>query len=1491
MRTNNANFEALNSQPQRELRLVVEIEFDASNKVYFTSHKDIPGLVGSVVQGCVRDLSSVSQKLDPINAVSSIGNINFTLVDKGGAVTEWFHAQDDFGRGLRGKTVRLYSGFRTLVWSDFRLEQTQVVSQSVTFTGTEYKVQCADVQRILRKDIFEPAKTKLASNFLAGATTMTVYDTSEFELNPHGPSYSDAPGTLASPVKVGYLKIKYDNGWEIVRYTGKTATTFTGITRGVFNTREVDHVIDGTPSAENGIDVEEFIYLELPAPKLLYALQTGVLLGQPGGSNTLPARWHCAVPTTFSDSAQYSGIGDAWYKASDDTGFIVRFDGLGKTDGKAFMEKEVCLLMGAFMPINGAGQLGLKLMQRVLSSSNYVAQVTPDDIIDAGDSLYSLSDVFNEFDIQWGYAQRPDKTEYFRRNILVDAVSKAKHGTSTPMALKFKGLQASRHTDSNVIQMFNGVRDRHAGPPIKRKLKLLPSRNNFEVGDTIRVTLPGIRDYTSANDHDRTYEVQGVSIDQSSQQVSVDLFGSTMEASAVADLQSGNVLPDAFYNSAGSALANVSGGNLTADTTVNGGTSLAATIRYVLGGLTIPAGTTLTLTGNVQLRVRGYLDIRGTLRISGGYAAGQPGILGSTRGDGGVTAENRLRAGFAFISTEGPVVTGKYQTIPSYPVEFNGSTITGLPDDLRGSGGAPGGDYVDSGGGVHAGAAGGAGGGGALIISRGGDINPVTGKIDVSGSAGSPGGYFPNETGKIDVSSGSGAGGAPGGVLWLIDGNALTSAPIAVDGQTFFATHGATPVPTSATQRFDKKTVQRPDSSPNWYSFYAGTGGFNAGAGSSFRVQYIPKQRAPSDDYSLPEAVPALIFRQATEPTDDDAQAAARRFLQLGDYWIDTDNLNKAYLYNGATWEVSYYLGSPYIFRQATEPSNANAQAAVGRNLIPGDYWVDTDNNNKAYRYAGGGVWESSNYTGSPVTFRQASQPDNADAQALAERNLVIGDIWVETDAGNRQWRFNGSTWEAASAARLYDISQDEGVLLLSSQSTHIFSEFWDKPNALERWELLAISGYSNEFAVTTDGANITVGGAVAQLGNASADDRFMLVGKKLIPYDPNRAYRLRARFRKTTGLTGLYCGLIGYAADGVTIVDKTGGTSNLPTNQPTMNGVDGVNPSNFLYAEYDSVWSGHASTGTNGAKSVRLPGKMHSSVRYIRPYFANANGTHAAAVNLDYLVLEDVSVLGTAGRIEDQQALRAANISMSQSTRGSGSITSSDAGATATVSVAAWSFQTGFGTINYNSGSITGLSFSTKYYIYCNDPQTLGGAVTYLATTNYQTPSSNDDYVFVGVVTTVADGGTGGTSGGGGGEWCVCVDSFMPGDWRAGVAQPGHQLLVLREDLAGVEPYHVASAELADADCVRLLAESGIELVCSNSTPLTLADGRVVNVLDGKGELVPVLDCGRFRWERLVEVEPVGMRTVARIHCDGRTYAAGRAMDRYILTHNPAKP
>lgn len=92
--------------------------------------------------------------------------------------------------------------------------------------------------------------------------------------------------------------------------------------------------------------------------------------------------------------------------------------------------------------------------------------------------------------------------------------------------------------------------------------------------------------------------------------------------------------------------------------------------------------------------------------------------------------------------------------------------------------------------------------------------------------------------------------------------------------------------------------------------------------------------------------------------------------------------------------------------------------------------------------------------------------------------------------------------------------------------------------------------------------------------------------------------------------------------------------------------------------------------------------------------------------------------------------------------------LTSTDAGASATVSISAHGLDMSSGTISYNAGSITGLSYATTYYIYALDPTYAGGAVTYLSTTDTTDVVSNVGTYYVGSITTLNESVAGSISG-----------------------------------------------------------------------------------------------------------------------------------------------
>jgi len=88
------------------------------------------------------------------------------------------------------------------------------------------------------------------------------------------------------------------------------------------------------------------------------------------------------------------------------------------------------------------------------------------------------------------------------------------------------------------------------------------------------------------------------------------------------------------------------------------------------------------------------------------------------------------------------------------------------------------------------------------------------------------------------------------------------------------------------------------------------------------------------------------------------------------------------------------------IYAQATPPPTVGGTS--------GDLWFDTDDGNKPYTLTGG-AWVPRQDLGKNSIFVQPTQPT---AKA-------VNDLWIETDANNKLWRWNGTTWVDATDPRI----------------------------------------------------------------------------------------------------------------------------------------------------------------------------------------------------------------------------------------------------------------------------------------------------------------------------------------------------------------------------------------------------------------------------------------------------------------------------------------
>lgn len=864
MRTDTPVFGAYNAADSKEPRFVIRIAYPVDS-LYITSHSGISGVPGTVLQAALEEPSIVSQRLNPIDGRSEIGSASFTVVDLGSDLTTAIRNRL-VDNGLRGRQVSFWLGYAGLPFADFVLIGTQQVVEAA-FDRGRYQIRCADIQRSAKKDIFALAETQLAQSVSATDTTIFVTSTTGFSRVYHGASYSDAPNAT-----VGYVKIRD----EVVRYTGTTATSFTGCTRGALGTLAAKYDVDAATPAARREKVTEHVYLELPAVKLAYAILTGALHGD---AATLPATWHLGIDPALIRLADFTGIGpDLWDGA--DGGVVIRFEYLKKTDGKKFLEEEICRLLGCFAPVYADGALGFRRATRVLADAATVATLDESNSTQVGELVHDMGDLHNVFQIQWNWTG----ADFTRTTTLIDVASAAKHGRADPLDLKFKGLYGGRATDSLINQLVDSLRDRYAAPPERLSVEVLHSLNRLEVGDVVRVRYASVRDFAGATTSiDRSFEIQNISVNHRTGAVSLELFGSTSPASATSPTNATTAVPDTFYQGPGqtggagtalSSVATITGGVMAAGTyTLAGGPTLGASgsIWFHNGDLTIPQGTTLNISGNVQLRVRGFLTVNGAINgVGGGHPgtaevasttvlAGTPGFVGNSRGRDGI--EVSQKGGNPVMRTiPAGITVGRNITFPYLDVAVVNSAVTGLPSDLRGTGGAPGGKVQFQGGFRAKGGDGGAGGAGLAVIARGFSTGAAA-LIDLSGANGGAGQFWDDE-GKRWNAGGGGAGG-PGAFLLLLDG-ATVSAPDLTNRLRCRTGTVPTPAP------FDGKLKYLDVPGDQRYSLddrnYAGwpDPAVISGQDLSFaaqRIQFIPAPETPATDADA--APPAILSLSA----------------------------------------------------------------------------------------------------------------------------------------------------------------------------------------------------------------------------------------------------------------------------------------------------------------------------------------------------------------------------------------------------------------------------------------------------------------------------------------------------------------------------------------------------------------------------------------------------------------------------------------------------
>lgn len=159
------------------------------------------------------------------------------------------------------------------------------------------------------------------------------------------------------------------------------------------------------------------------------------------------------------------------------------------------------------------------------------------------------------------------------------------------------------------------------------------------------------------------------------------------------------------------------------------------------------------------------------------------------------------------------------------------------------------------------------------------------------------------------------------------------------------------------------------------------------------------------------------------------SQASIPTSEAIGDLWFDTDDGNRLYR-AGAVGADQIAAGE---WEEVTPEGGVTvfAQDAIPTSLMVGDLWFDTNDGNKEYRAASvgadqitAGEWELVSTTGISV-FAQDGIPTST----------AIGDLWVDTNDGNALYRADSVGADAITAGEWELVTPEGGITVFAQDA------------------------------------------------------------------------------------------------------------------------------------------------------------------------------------------------------------------------------------------------------------------------------------------------------------------------------------------------------------------------------------------------------------------------------------------------------------------------
>lgn len=154
---------------------------------------------------------------------------------------------------------------------------------------------------------------------------------------------------------------------------------------------------------------------------------------------------------------------------------------------------------------------------------------------------------------------------------------------------------------------------------------------------------------------------------------------------------------------------------------------------------------------------------------------------------------------------------------------------------------------------------------------------------------------------------------------------------------------------------------------------------------------------------------------------------------EVGDMWVDTNDNNKLYTWDGTDWVLTQDSATAQATADGKAKTYVQDNEPTGGAYNIGDLWIDTNDGNKLYRY-NGTAWVSAQ-DGAISTAQSTANGKNKvyyNTAAPGSTPNTAGDIWWQYSSGVVVGQFvggGGTTWTSAPIGNAVIANLDAGKI------------------------------------------------------------------------------------------------------------------------------------------------------------------------------------------------------------------------------------------------------------------------------------------------------------------------------------------------------------------------------------------------------------------------------------------------------------------------------